>query len=411
MFQQRIKWFMKRPWLLGVLFVAIIGVSFAAGNSYAQHQQKTFTLEDGSVIGVGEIQKIAADVDFQMFWDVWKILQNEYLRGPVSEKDLLYSALDGLVEGVGDPYTRFFDPEQADSFQTDLEGKFEGIGAEIGIRDDRVVIVAPLSGSPAIAAGAKAGDIIYLIDEADTLGMSIDEAVRRIRGPGGSIVTLTVSHDGLDDVAEIPITRDVIEVSSVEWEVREDGVAVVDIFFFNEDTARNFNKAVVDILSQGATGLVVDMRNNPGGFLDRAVTITGEWIGNKTVVFEKMEDGYLVPLDAQGIARLGGIPTVVLVNGGSASATEIVAGALQDYEVATVIGEQTFGKGSVQAYQEFEDGSGLKLTIAEWLTPKGRSIQDDGITPDEIIEYTVEDFEAEVDPQFDRAIEMLTTIE
>ncbi|NQV12020.1 S41 family peptidase [Candidatus Uhrbacteria bacterium] len=411
MFQQRINWLMKRPWLVGVIFVVIVVLSFAAGAAFVRDQQSTFTLEDGSVVGIGEVQRMAEDVDFQMFWDVWKILQDDYLRGPVSEKDLLYSALDGLVQGVGDPYSRFFNPEDAQGFETDLEGKFEGIGAEIAIKDDRVVIVAPLAGSPAITAGIKAGDTVYLIDEADTTGMSIDEAVRRIRGPGGSIVTLTVSHDGMDDIVEVPITRDVIEISSVEWEVRDDGVAVIDIFFFNEDTARNFNKAVVDVLAQGASSLVIDMRNNPGGFLDRAVTIAGEWVGNKTVVFEKMEDGYLVPLDAQGVARLAGLKTVVLVNGGSASATEIVAGALQDYELATVIGEQTFGKGSVQSYREFNDGSGLKLTIAEWLTPKGRSIQDDGITPDEIIEYTEEDFDAGIDQQFDRAIEILKTNE
>lgn len=407
MFQQRINWLTKRPWLLGVVVLVVVVISFASGVLLARNQQQTFTLEDGSVIGIGEIQRIAEDVDFQMFWDVWNILQEDYLRGPVSEKDLFYSALDGLVQGVGDPYSRFFDPREAEGFQTDLEGKFEGIGAEIAIRDNWVVVVSPLSGSPAINAGVKAGDTVYMIDGVETRGMSIDEAVRRIRGPGGSVVTLTVSHDGMDEVVEIQITRDVIEISSVEWEVREDGIAVINIFFFNEDTARNFNKAVIEILANGADGLVLDMRNNPGGFLDRAVTIAGEWVGNNTVVLERMEDGYLIPLDAQGVARLSGIPTVVLVNGGSASATEIVAGALQDYGVARIVGEQTFGKGSVQEYREFSDGSGIKLTIAEWLTPKGRSIQDDGITPDYIVEYTDEDFESDIDPQFDRAIELL----
>lgn len=408
MFQQRINWLIKRPWLLGVIFVVTAGSSFAGGVVFS-NQDSTVTLEDGSVIGIGEVKRISDDVDFQLFWDVWDILHEDYLRAPVSDKDLLYSAIDGLVKGVGDPYSRFFDPRSAEGFQTDLAGKFEGIGAEIGIKDDFVVVVAPIVDSPASNAGVRSGDIIYTIDDVETRGMSVEEAVRRIRGPGGTVVKLNVQHLDAEELVEIPITRDVIEISSVKWEVRDDGIAVINIYFFNEDTARNFNKAVVDILANGAKSIVVDMRNNPGGFLDRAVSISGEWVGNKTVVFEKLEDGSLIPLDAQGTARLASLQTVVLVNGGSASATEIVAGALQDYEKATIVGEQTFGKGSVQEYREFGDGSGLKLTIAEWLTPKGRSIQDDGITPDEIVEYTKEDFEAGADPQFDRAIEILIT--
>lgn len=392
---------------IGILaLLAVFSVGFFVGRS----QPHSVTLEDGTVLGAGEIRKIEDDVNFQLFWDVWRTLQTDYLRGPVSEKDLFYASLNGLVDGLADPYSDFFDPEQADRFENDLEGKFEGIGAEIGIEDDQLVIVAPLVDSPAQKAGVLPGDKIYFIDDMDTAGMAIDEAVQNIRGPRGTEVVLTVSHNGIEEFEEITITRGVIEISSVQWEVREDGIAVIDLYFFNEDTGRNFNRAVVDILSQGATGIILDMRNNPGGFLDRAVSVAGEWIGNDTVVFERDEDGMLTPFDAQGVARLQGLPTVVLVNGGSASATEIVAGALQDYGAATVIGEQTFGKGSVQEYRELPDGSALKITTAEWITPKERSIDEDGITPDVIIEYTVEQFLEGEDPQMDAAIENILSI-
>ena len=323
---------------------------------------------------------------------------------------MFYAGLDGLVEGVGDPYTSFFDQKESAEFQTDLSGQFEGIGAEIGLRDGQIVVVSPLKDAPAQRAGVKAGDAIHLIDETETYGMTIEEAVREIRGPKGTTVTLTVTRGDSTKPMEIAIRRDVIEIASVEWELREDGIAVINLFAFNEDTARAFNDVVVSVLANDVKGIVLDMRNNPGGFLDRAVTIAGEWVGNKTVVIERMEDGLLRPLDAQGVARLKDIPTVVLVNEGSASATEIVAGALQDYGAATIMGEQTFGKGSVQEYRELSDGSALKITIAEWLTPQGRSIQKEGIKPDELVTFSDEDVAKGVDTQFQRAIAFLATL-
>ncbi|HBU27625.1 TPA: hypothetical protein DEB00_00735, partial [Candidatus Uhrbacteria bacterium] len=359
------------------------------------------------VIGAEEVERIAEDVDFQLFWDVWQQVQDDYVYGPVAEKDLFYGALHGLVAGLGDPYTTFFDPKAAEGFQTSLSGQFEGIGAEIGLRDGQLVIVSSLRDSPAQLAGIGAGDAIHLINETETAGISIEDAVGLIRGPRGTTVTLTVTHVGADRAVEVPIQRAIIEISSVEWSVREDGIAVIDIFAFNEDTARRFNDAVLDVLSQGATGLVVDMRNNPGGFLEQAVIVAGEWIGNNTVVIERGEDGVMRDLKSQGVARLKGIPTVVIVNEGSASATEIVAGALQDYASAIIIGMQTFGKGSVQEYRELSDGSALKITIAEWLTPQGRSINKQGITPDEEVTFTEEDVADGIDTQFERAIRIL----
>ncbi len=403
---------LDRSWLIPVLALAT-AIVFALGLLVGRIAlpPQTVQLEDGRVLGREEMDRLSSDVDFALFWDVWDMLQESYIYGPVAEKDLFYAAIDGLVEGVNDPYTSFFDPKEASDFQTDLSGQFEGIGAEIGLRDEQIVIVSPLKDAPAQRAGVQAGDAVHLIDQTETYGMTIEEAVRAIRGPKGTTVTLTVTRDGAPDPMEISIRRDVIEIASVEWELRDDGIAVVNLFAFNEDTARAFNDIVVELLAQDVQGIVLDMRNNPGGFLDRAVTIAGEWVGNQTVVIERMDDGLLRPLDAQGVARLRNIPTVALVNEGSASATEIVAGALQDYGVATILGTQTFGKGSVQEYRELEDGSALKITIAEWLTPQGRSIQKEGIRPDELVEATSEDAEAGIDRQFERAIEKLKTLQ
>ncbi len=398
-------------WVIPVAAL-VAAIIFALGIFFGRAflPPQTVQLEDGQVLGREEIDRLTSDVDFNLFWDVWDMLQESYIYGPVAEKDLFYAALDGLVEGVGDPYTSFFDPKESAEFQTDLSGQFEGIGAEIGLRDGQIVVVSPLKDAPAQRAGVKAGDAIHLIDETETYGMTIEEAVREIRGPKGTTVTLTVTRGDSTKPMEIAIRRDVIEIASVEWELREDGIAVINLFAFNEDTARAFNDVVVSVLANDVKGIVLDMRNNPGGFLDRAVTIAGEWVGNKTVVIERMEDGLLRPLDAQGVARLKDIPTVVLVNEGSASATEIVAGALQDYGAATIMGEQTFGKGSVQEYRELSDGSALKITIAEWLTPQGRSIQKEGIKPDELVTFSDEDVAKGVDTQFQRAIAFLATL-
>lgn len=409
MFQDSKKSTQWPVWLMGVVAGAALLTALFGGIFLGREvlPPRTVQLEDGQVLGIGEVSRIADDVDFDLFWEVWEQVQNDHIYGPVSEKDLFYGALEGLVSGLGDPYTNFFDPREASEFQTDLSGQFEGIGAEIGKRDGQIVIVSPLQDSPAQSAGVQAGDAILLIDELDTFGMTIEDAVRNIRGPKGTTVVLTVARENEESVVEIPIRRDVIELRSVEWDIREDGIAVINLFAFNEDTARLFNEAVVDVLSQGASGIVLDMRNNPGGFLDRAVSIAGEWVGNNTVVIERFENGQQRELDAQGIARLRDIPTVVLVNEGSASATEIVAGALQDYEEAVIIGAQTFGKGSVQEYRQLSDGSGLKITIAEWLTPQGRSINQEGIRPDEIVEFLAEDFAQGIDTQLERAIEIL----
>lgn len=346
------------------------------------------------------------DIDFGNFWEVWDLVQGAYYQ-PVSEDDLFYGAMEGMVSGLGDPYSVFFDPEAAEEFDNELDGIFYGIGAEIGKKDDLIVVIAPLSGSPAESAGLRAGDEIWYVDDMDIFGYSVQEAVQAIRGEIGTEVVLTVARDGEEDFIEIPIVRDEIQINSVEWEIRDDGIAVIEISMFNDDTTDLFTQAVREALAAGVDGLVIDLRNNPGGLLTQAINLAGFWIDDMTVVQQRVGD-QVQSFSAAGNAWLSTIDTVVLVNGGSASASEILAGALQDYGYATVIGEQTFGKGSVQEYYELPDGSAVKITVSEWLTALGRSINEVGITPDIEVEYTIEDYETDQTPQIDAAIDFLS---
>ena len=361
----------------------------------------------GQLLNKGDVAHAAADVNFNQFWNVWRTVQQNYLRGPVDDTQLFYAALQGLVQGTNDPYSVFFPPEEASEFAQDLSGKFEGIGAQLGKKEDQIVVIAPLPESPAARAGIRSGDKIYLIDDVDTNGMSVEEAVKHIRGKKKTTVVLTVAHEGAERVEPITIVRDEIHIASVEWNLNDRGIATLSVHVVNEDTARVFREAVTALKKKQVKGIVLDLRNNPGGYLDRAVSMAGEWTGPRLIVSERDKEGRVREIPAAGVARLEGIPTVVLVNGGTASAAEIFAGALQDYALATVVGEQTFGKGTVQSVEDFPDGSSLKLTIAEWLTPKGRSIQTSGITPDEVVAMTEKDYTEKTDPQMRRAQELV----
>ena len=350
---------------------------------------------------------VSDEIDFEQFWDMWNLVKERYVYQPVSEEDLFYGALQGLLFGLDDPYSVYFTPEDAEQFTAELDGTFSGIGAEIDSRDDYIVVVAPLADSPAERAGVRAGDRIVAIDGVDTFGMSVTDAVFSIRGEIGTSVTLTLLQDGSDELKDLTIVRDEITVKSVAWEIRDDGIAVVNIYMFNDDTVELFEEAVQDMLSADVRGIVLDVRNNPGGVLTAAIQIGGYWIDGEPVAIERSQEGSR-ELSASGVAQLAGIPTAILINNGSASSSEILAGALRDYGVATLIGETTFGKGSVQEYIELPDGSAVKITVAEWLTPNGHSIHEVGIPPDIEVLYTIEDYNEERTPQLDAAIDFLT---
>jgi len=392
-----------------VLVLAVV-TAFIVGLLFGRHQGvlSVIPVGEGKVINKNETSStLSQDIDFKTFWDVWNFAKEDYYQQPVSEQELFYGSMKGLMAGLGDPYSVFFDPEETKEFNSDLNGSFEGIGAQIDIdKNGQLVIVSPLPNSPAEKADIQKGDKLLLIDGVDTTGMSTEEAVSKIRGPKGTTVILTITRDGLESAMEKTITRDTIVIDSVKLEMRDDGIGVLSLYFFNEDTDALFTSAVNDLLAKGAKGIILDLRGNPGGLLNTAINVSSAWVGEQTVVIQKVKDAKQSFVGSSD-ARLSGIPTVVLVDGGSASASEIVAGALQDYGLAKLVGTQTFGKGSVQDYRELEDGSAVKMTIAEWLTPKERSINHVGIVPDFIVEYTADDAKADIDPQMDKAVEVL----
>lgn len=352
-------------------------------------------------------EEISPDFDNELFWQVWSAVKENYVKQPVDDKDLFYGSLKGLVMGLDDPYSIFLEPELAEKFLEDMSGSFEGVGMEIGIKEGRLTIIAPLPDTPAFRAGLRSGDKIFAIDGKDTSGMGLDEAVHLIRGPKGTTVTLTIWHEGETKTKNVDVVRDVIDIKTVSWELKGNKIAYLKVSHFSEDTWKDFKNTARVVVRANPNGLILDLRNNPGGYLDTAVNMAGYWIDREIVVFSKTAEGKEKEYRAQGWADLKHIPTIVLVNQGSASASEILAGALQDYNQATILGEKTFGKGSVQELETLSDNSALKLTVAYWYTPLGRSINEEGIIPDIEVEHTEDDYLHDRDPQLDRALLIL----
>jgi len=340
-----------------------------------------------------------------LFWEAWQIVSDNYVdKSKLDGQKLFYGSMKGLVEATGDPYSVYMTPAESKEFAVDMSGKFEGIGAEIGLKDDIITIISPLEGMPAEKAGLKAGDQIIKIDGEITAGFSVMQAVNKIRGTKGTSVKLTVFRQGTDKPLDFTITRDVIVVKSVKTEMTKDKSFVIRVSGFNDDTEALFAQAVSEVQVKKPRGIIIDLRNNPGGYLNTAISMSSRWVKDNTVVMERYGDGNTTNHPAVGEASLAGIKTVVLVNEGSASASEIVAGALQDYNLATIVGTKTFGKGSVQVLKELSDGSSIKVTAAKWLTPKGKSIDQHGITPDVIINVDVKD---KVDQQKAKAVAII----
>lgn len=351
---------------------------------------------------------LSEDVNFNLFWEAWKKIEDNYLRRPISETELFYGAMAGSVAALGDPHSNFFDPETTKQFNDEMTGQFEGIGAEIAIKNEQLTIVAPLPESPAEKVGLRSGDWVTQIDGTETTGMSLEFAISKIRGPKATEVNLTIQRNGSETANEFKITRDTIKVQSVKLKMLDNKIAHIQLREFNQTTSADLNKIIVEIINQNPRGIVLDLRDDPGGYFDTAVEVASEWIEDGVVAYEKTGDGKLQPYeDSFGRPRLKDFPTVVLVNKGSASASEIVAGALQEHNIAKIVGEKTFGKGTVQRLFDLADGSSLKLTIAEWLTPNKNSIDKQGIEPDVKVELSKDDFNNDKDPQLDKAVEML----
>ena len=436
----------------GSILGLIIAVAVAFGAGYYVSESST----PDPITQVHDIENITEgmpeEVDFSQFWSTWNIINDRYVptlgtsTEAVTTQEKVWGAINGLAGSLDDPYTVFFPPEDLEIFQADISGNFEGVGMEVALRDGRITVVAPLPNTPAERSGIRAGDVVIDIDGTSTAGMSIDAGVRLIRGERGTVVTLMVAREGEDELLEIPITRDVIEIPTISTSavrktqtsttntegegsgvekiateepeadpaLRDDGIYVIELYNFGATSPDLFRQAMINFEVSGADKLILDLRGNPGGFLEAAVDIAsyflpeGKLVVSEVVGAEKMERAHR----STGHSLLSSVPEmVILVDRGSASASEIVAGALKEHGVATLIGERTFGKGSVQELVPIDQTTSIKVTIARWLTPDGVSLSQTGLEPDIEIKLSNEDILAERDLQLGKAVDILLSNE
>ncbi len=358
--------------------------------------------------GISNKEGQIGDVDFSLFWDAWYLVKTKYVdRSDLNQQEMVYGAISGLLNSLGDPHSIFLKPEESKRFLDDISGSFGGIGAEVGIRKGILTIISPLEGNPAQKVGLKPGDKILKVDQTLTSDLTLDEAVDLIRGEEGSNVTLLIARDG-EYTKEITVTRGVIRIPIIKWEMKENDIAHVELFHFTESALVQFRKTVGEIKNAGAKGVILDVRNNPGGFLEVAVDLSSWFLPKgELVIIEDFGNGKRTEYRSRGYEDIQDLPVVVLINQGSASASEIAAGALRDIRGIKLIGQKSFGKGSVQQLEKLKSGASVKLTIAKWLTPAGISINDEGIIPDIEVEITQEDFDELRDSQLEKAIEVL----
>lgn len=352
------------------------------------------------------------NLDFKLFWDTWNLVSNNYIdKKAIDPQKMFYGAISGMVAAVGDPYTVFLPPEEQKSSKEDLGGSFEGVGMELGFnKEKRLVVIAPLDGTPAKNAGIKPGDLILKINDKDTYNISLPDAVKLIRGEKGTKVDLTIFRDGDKDSRVFTIKRDTIIVKSVQLDFKNSitgkKIAVIKLTRFGERTETEWLDVVSQINNAKASGIILDVRNNPGGFLDAAVFISSEFLSSGNVVLQQNAKGEVFPFKVNRSGNLLDIPVVVLINKGSASASEIVAGALQDRERAKLVGEKSFGKGTIQETQQLPNNTGIHITVAKWLTPNSRWVNEtQGFEPDFKVEMVKDD--PSKDPQLDKALELL----
>lgn len=397
------------------IFLLSLAIYFSYQFGVDRGRGELSAFPDGGSFSPGEAMFSNTDpkdtnIDFSLFWKVWDILRDKYVdRSKLDAQELFYGAIDGMLAATGDPYTTFFDPKEQKEFNEDISGKFEGIGAEMGIRDEILTVIAPLEGTPAERAGLRPNDKILKIDGELSSSYKLEEAVSKIRGPKGTEVKLTIYRSGEEESREVSVARDVINVKSVKLTMRDDGIAILRVSRFGDDTEREFRNAVSEIAGKQAKGIVLDLRSNPGGLLDAAVDMASLMLPFDTVVvIEENGKGERREEKTRGGDRLSGIPTVVLIDEGSASASEILAGALRENrDNVTLIGKKSYGKGSVQELVPVGRTMSVKITIARWLTPEGHQINKQGIAPDMEIGISVDDIANDRDPQMDKAVELL----
>lgn len=403
-----------------VFTLVVVGVSFFVGYQAGNKGEQVAAMPP-----LIQNSNTPADVpvDFSPFWKAWRVIDEKFAPSNhssstkdttteiASNQERVWGAISGMVDALGDPYTIFLPPEEAKIFESDIAGNFEGVGMEIGVEDDILTVIAPLKNTPAYRAGIKAGDKIIKIDDTTTEKLNTDQAVRLIRGKGGTKVKLTVVRDGSDKPLEISVTRAVIDIPTLDYEMRGDGIFVIKLYSFSANSPDLFRAALRQFVRTGSKKLILDLRGNPGGFLQAAVDMASWFLPAGTpVVRESYRDGREETVHrSRGYHIFGSneIKMAILMDKGSASASEILAGALSEHGVAKLVGTKSFGKGSVQELIKITPDSSLKVTIAQWLTPNGLSISAGGLTPDVPVEIKPEDVKKGIDPQFKAAVELM----
>ncbi len=396
-----------------LIYVFIAVVSFVLG-----WQAVSFGYLGGASVNIDrdgateDDDSVADDVDLDLFWTVWDQLDEYYYDEEKLDYDsMIHGSIKGLVNSLEDPYTVFMTPEESEEFSSSLEGTLEGIGAELTVDGHSLVIVSPLRDSPAEKAGLLPGDIIFLIEGEPASEMTLFDAIMSIRGEKGTTVTLTIVRNGLNDTFDVSIVRDKIDIESVTVEELEGDITYISVNQFNDKTNEEFGRAISEMILDEPNGIIVDLRYNGGGYLDIAIELLSYLLPSETeavIVKQRGMDGNVMMTN--GNPKILDVPLVVLINEGSASASEILAGAIQDHERGVVMGTQSFGKGSVQEVDSFSDGSSIRMTIAKWYTPDDRSIDEVGLVPDIVVEISDEDIENEFDSQKEAAREYLLNL-
>lgn len=397
-----------KRFLYSVIAVILAIGLFSGGFWYGKNSQPSIE----KVTGLQNLEQgKSQSVDFSLFWDVWTRVQEKFVnRSKLDYQKMVYGAISGMLAALDDPYTVFMTPEENKEFSQSMQGNLEGVGMEVGMRKNAITVISPLENSPAKRAGILAGDQILKVDDKSTSDLTVDETVNLIRGPKGTQVKLTLYREGWTEPQEKILVRELINIPIIDFEMKEAGdkkIAYLALYQFTDNSVAEFSKKAQEILTSGAQGIILDLRDNPGGYLESAVDMASWFLPTgKLVVTEDYGDGKMIEHKSSGINKLGSYRVIVLMNQGSASASEILAGALRDQLEVKLVGQKSFGKGSVQELQEIRGGTALKTTVAKWLTPSGHSIMEQGLEPDVKVELTKEDLDGGRDPQLEKALEM-----
>ena len=400
----------RRAYAIVLLVVFTFGFGIYVGFNNRPEIEKVLTL-------TGKETAVQTTADFSPFWKVWNVINDKYPGAEkVTDQEKVYGAISGLIGSLNDPYSEFFAPDEAKIFEEDISGNFSGVGMEIGIKNRVLTVIAPLKNTPAYRAGIESGDKILKIDETATAGLGVYQAIKLIRGEQGTTVSLSILREGEREPREIKIVRDIINIPTLDTESRKDGIFVVELYSFSASSPSLFRDAIRQFAQAKSDKLLLDLRGNPGGYLEAAISMASWFLpeGKVVVTEDYGEESEPKVFRSKGYNVFNDkLKFVILIDGGSASASEILAGAMQDHKRAILVGSESYGKGSVQEVVDITPDTLLKITVAKWLTPNGNLITDKGLTPDYLVEFSKEparaggDSESEKDPQMDKAVELL----